>query len=52
MEAVIAMQSFRDVYAGASRPTVHELTFNVNRGEIFGFLGPSDAGNENPIAIA
>src|SRR5687768_10345243 len=42
--AVIAMQSFRYVYEGASRPAVHELTFNVNRGEIFGFLGPSGAG--------
>ena len=44
MDAVIAMQSFRYVYEGASRPAVHELTFNVNRGEIFGFLGPSGAG--------
>jgi len=43
-DAVIAMQSFRYVYEGASRPAVHELTFNVNRGEIFGFLGPSGAG--------
>jgi fluoroquinolone transport system ATP-binding protein len=31
-------------YAGSDAPAVRELTFEVPRGEIFGFLGPSGSG--------
>lgn len=31
-------------YPGAKVDTIHGVTFNVNQGEIFGFLGPSGAG--------
>jgi fluoroquinolone transport system ATP-binding protein len=41
---VIHTRSFRFAYPGAVRPAVHDLTFAVGRGEIFGFLGPSGAG--------
>jgi ABC-type glutathione transport system ATPase component len=34
--------SFR--YPGSAIPTLHELAFCVQPGEIFGFLGPSGAG--------
>jgi fluoroquinolone transport system ATP-binding protein len=42
--AVIHMRAFGYVYEGSSKPAVEELSFNVARGEIFGFLGPSGAG--------
>jgi fluoroquinolone transport system ATP-binding protein len=42
--AVIHMQAFGYIYAGAKRPAVEELSFSVAPGEIFGFLGPSGAG--------
>jgi fluoroquinolone transport system ATP-binding protein len=31
-------------YPGATGPAIHDVTFQVARGEIFGFLGPSGAG--------
>jgi fluoroquinolone transport system ATP-binding protein len=41
---VIDTRAFRFMYRGAARPAVEELTFDVQPGEIFGFLGPSGAG--------
>lgn len=40
----IAVQDLRFTYAGADRPAVDGMTFTVETGEIFGFLGPSGAG--------
>lgn len=31
-------------YPGVAQPAVHDMNFEVGRGEIFGFLGPSGAG--------
>ena len=44
---VIQTQSFCFSYPGADRPAVRDVTFAVERGEIFGFLGPSGAGQEH-----
>jgi fluoroquinolone transport system ATP-binding protein len=38
-------------YAGASRPAVEGLNFQVKTGEIFGFLGPSGAGKSTTQKI-
>jgi ABC-type glutathione transport system ATPase component len=42
--AVIEVESFRFSYPGADRPAVRDVNFTVERGEVFGFLGPSRAG--------
>ncbi|MGH2437863.1 MAG: ABC transporter ATP-binding protein [bacterium] len=42
--AVIDVHSFGFTYSGAPRPAVREVSFQVEPGEIFGFLGPSGAG--------
>ena len=42
--AVIEVEGLAYRYAGAPGPAVRELSFAIERGEIFGFLGPSGAG--------
>jgi fluoroquinolone transport system ATP-binding protein len=41
---VIKAEGLTYTYPGAAEPTVRELSFTVEPGEIFGFLGPSGAG--------
>jgi fluoroquinolone transport system ATP-binding protein len=41
---VIEVHSFGYTYPGAVRPAVHDVSFSVRQGEIFGFMGPSGAG--------
>ena len=41
---MIEVHSFGYTYSGADRPAVHDVSFSVRQGEIFGFLGPSGAG--------
>jgi fluoroquinolone transport system ATP-binding protein len=41
---VIDVENLRFSYPRADRPAVRDVTFQVRRGEIFGFLGPSGAG--------
>ena len=41
---MIEVHSFGYTYPGAGRPAVHDVSFSVQQGEIFGFLGPSGAG--------
>lgn len=43
-DPVIDVRDLHYTYPGADRPAVHDMTFAVGRGEIFGFLGPSGAG--------
>jgi fluoroquinolone transport system ATP-binding protein len=40
----ISARSVRFSYPGADRPAIHDVSFSVEPGEIFGFLGPSGAG--------
>lgn len=44
MPPIIETRAFRFAYRGAARAAVEDLTFDVQPGEIFGFLGPSGAG--------
>ncbi len=41
---MIDVQELRYRYPGAQLDTLHDLSFSVEEGEIFGFLGPSGAG--------
>jgi fluoroquinolone transport system ATP-binding protein len=41
---VIAVRSLRFTYSGTGETAVRGISFDVRRGEIFGFLGPSGAG--------
>lgn len=41
---MIQVHNLSYTYAGGTRPAVNGLTFDVQPGEIFGFLGPSGAG--------
>ena len=41
---MIEVHSFGYTYPGAARPAVHDVSFSVQQGKIFGFLGPSGAG--------
>lgn len=43
-DTVIEVRDLHYTYPGSDRPAVQHMTFNVGRGEIFGFLGPSGAG--------
>jgi fluoroquinolone transport system ATP-binding protein len=43
-DPVIEVRSFSFTYRTTDRPAVRDVTFSVQRHEIFGFLGPSGAG--------
>jgi fluoroquinolone transport system ATP-binding protein len=43
-QPAISARSLRFSYPGADRPAIHDVSFSVEPGEIFGFLGPSGAG--------
>jgi fluoroquinolone transport system ATP-binding protein len=44
MTTVIDVRDLHYSYPGGERPAVHNMSFTVDGGEIFGFLGPSGAG--------
>lgn len=48
---MIEVKGLSFVYAGTSEPAVKNLNFNVEQGEIFGFLGPSGAGKSTTQKI-
>jgi fluoroquinolone transport system ATP-binding protein len=41
---MINVENLTFTYTGTSAPAIHDLTFSVAAGEIFGFLGPSGSG--------
>jgi fluoroquinolone transport system ATP-binding protein len=43
-DQVITVENLRVRYPGTDRPAVAEMSFSVDRAEVFGFLGPSGAG--------
>lgn len=44
MADVLEVHSLAYQYQRSAKPAVHDVTFHVRRGEVFGFLGPSGAG--------
>ena len=50
-EPVIRARDLTYTYAGASEPAISNLNFQVERGEIIGFLGPSGAGKSTTQRI-
>lgn len=44
MDAVIRVDELFYTYPGRDAPAVNGMSFEVHRGEVFGFLGPSGAG--------
>lgn len=48
---MIKVQNLTYVYTGATEPAVHNLTFEIRPGEVFGFLGPSGAGKSTTQRI-
>ncbi len=48
---MIEVENLVFTYAATSTPAVSDLNFNINSGEIFGFLGPSGAGKSTTQKI-
>lgn len=48
---MINVQNLSFTYPGTSTPALHDITFTVETGEIFGFLGPSGAGKSTTQKI-
>ena len=48
---MIEVKNLGFTYVGTSKPAVENLNFNVENGEIFGFLGPSGAGKSTTQKI-
>lgn len=48
---MINVQGLTYQYAGGTHPAVKDITFDIARGEIFGFLGPSGAGKSTTQKI-
>jgi len=48
---VIEVKNLNFTYVGTSKPAVENLNFDVENGEIFGFLGPSGAGKSTTQKI-
>ncbi len=51
MSATIAVEGMGFAYPGMREPALHDMTFDVSPGEVFGFLGPSGAGKSTTQRI-
>lgn len=49
--AIIITEHLSKTYRGAQQPVVNDLSFSVERNEIFGLLGPNGAGKTTTISI-
>jgi ABC-2 type transport system ATP-binding protein len=49
--AMIDVQNLTKQYRGERRPSVDDISFNVEQGEFFAFLGPNGAGKTTTISI-
>lgn len=50
-ELMICVEGLTHTYKSSRSPAVRELTFDVAKGEVFGFLGPSGAGKSTTLNI-
>ncbi|MEK4250076.1 ABC transporter ATP-binding protein [Paenibacillus sp. FSL W7-1287] len=48
---MIDVQNLNFTYPGRLEPTIHGMSFNIQKGEVFGFLGPSGAGKSTTQKI-
>ena len=48
---MIKTENIEFTYRGSNRPAVDDVSFEVEKGEIFGFLGPSGAGKTTTVSI-
>ncbi|MCY3414434.1 MAG: ABC transporter ATP-binding protein [Candidatus Heimdallarchaeota archaeon] len=51
MTTIIEVNNLEFTYPGATKPAVSGITFDITKGEIFGFLGPSGAGKSTTQKI-
>ena len=49
--AIIEIQHLKKTFKNATEPAVNDITFSINRNEIFGLLGPNGAGKTTTISI-
>ena len=49
--AIIEIENLTKTFRNAKEPAVDNVSFNINRNEIFGLLGPNGAGKTTTISI-
>ena len=49
--AIIEIQNLTKTFKHATAPAVNDISFSINRNEIFGLLGPNGAGKTTTISI-
>jgi ABC-2 type transport system ATP-binding protein len=49
--AIIEIQNLTKIFKNATEPAVNNISFSINRNEIFGLLGPNGAGKTTTISI-
>ena len=49
--AIIEIQNLTKTFKHATEPAVNDISFSINRNEIFGLLGPNGAGKTTTISI-
>lgn len=49
--AIIEIENLTKIFKNATEPAVNDISFSINRNEIFGLLGPNGAGKTTTISI-